>query len=813
MNKPTDRISTLLVVMLIMFAIPTCAGRGAVTESTGTDTASSGTNSGSPGLDTTPPTIPASLTVNPVNSSALNLSWLLSTDNVTNSSAMSYEICSSSTPGGCDTFTVSTAVTNGTVTYSATGLQPSTTYYFRLRARDSAGNVSSSTLESSATTQTIGSVSAPTASPIGGVYGSSQIVTLTSATVGAVVCYTTNGTTPACNASGGCAAGTAGTSATISANTWLRAVGCKAAFTSSGVPGWNYTIDVTGPAAPTFFDAGLQTLDSYYIDWSDATDNLTSSANLTYQICRSTTAGACAASWNTTYTTSAGVTNYTMTAFSNGTTYYFQVRAVDQVGNTGTPTVEISLTTRVPITAQWARMNSSGLDKAFFTAVATDSSGNIYAAGEQAGSVEFTYGTGVSATGTGAPGYKCATLVKYNSAGVAQWVRVINSSNAFSGSGVFRVAIDNSGNILVAGVASSNYTYAFGSGVNLNPAAQYSSNAFLAKFASNGTALWATGAAVSSDITYFRGLAVDSSNDIFVVGLQYGNSTVDYGSGVTITAPSGAPSTAILLKYSASGVPLWGRGVASASDHTSFQDISFRPDGTLIAVGSANGTGVTTYGAGVSVTGKSTSYNPVIVKFDGAGSPIWAKTTISGTDGAYYSRLAVESSGNIYVTGSKEGSALMNFGNGITMTNQNSSRNAILLKFDSTGNALWAQTGSTTTATTYFSGVAIEASGNVIVSGGQWSNANIHFGNSVSLRGGSTYGNPSIIRYSPTGNPLYGRTTIADSNNAYFDGLALDPSGNIFAVGGISGTISLGNSVYAWGPWVGDYSPVLVKYQ
>ncbi|BCJ74274.1 hypothetical protein CS0771_38180 [Catellatospora sp. IY07-71] len=90
----------------------------------------------SPGADGYPPTIPANLTASNVTSSAATLTWTASTDDT---GVTGYDVLRAVGPSG-GTFTqIGTAT--GT-TYTATGLQPSGTYRFYVRARDAAGNVS-----------------------------------------------------------------------------------------------------------------------------------------------------------------------------------------------------------------------------------------------------------------------------------------------------------------------------------------------------------------------------------------------------------------------------------------------------------------------------------------------------------------------------------------------------------------------------------------------------------------------------------------------------------------------------------------------
>jgi hypothetical protein len=87
-------------------------------------------------LDTSPPTAPTSLTAATISSSEIDLSWTASTDNVAVTSYL-IEQCFGV---GCSSFAqIGTAT--GT-TFSNTGLTPSTSYSYRVRATDAAGNLS-----------------------------------------------------------------------------------------------------------------------------------------------------------------------------------------------------------------------------------------------------------------------------------------------------------------------------------------------------------------------------------------------------------------------------------------------------------------------------------------------------------------------------------------------------------------------------------------------------------------------------------------------------------------------------------------------
>ncbi|GAA4990909.1 chitodextrinase [Nonomuraea thailandensis] len=88
------------------------------------------------GGDTSPPTAPAGLAASATTSTGTTLTWTASTDDT---GVAGYEILRAAGATG-GTFTQ--AGTSATTSYTDTGLTPSTTYRYQVRARDAAGNTS-----------------------------------------------------------------------------------------------------------------------------------------------------------------------------------------------------------------------------------------------------------------------------------------------------------------------------------------------------------------------------------------------------------------------------------------------------------------------------------------------------------------------------------------------------------------------------------------------------------------------------------------------------------------------------------------------
>jgi lysophospholipase L1-like esterase len=95
------------------------------------------------------------------------------------------------------------------------------------------------------------SVANPSISPGTNTYNNDQTITITDATSGATICYTTNGSTPGAATPGTCDGGSttySGTFSVTATGTVVKALGTKAANTNSSVVSATYTLTVATPA-------------------------------------------------------------------------------------------------------------------------------------------------------------------------------------------------------------------------------------------------------------------------------------------------------------------------------------------------------------------------------------------------------------------------------------------------------------------------------------------------------------------------------------------------------------------------------------
>lgn len=483
------------------------------------------------------------------------------------------------------------------------------------------------------------------------------------------------------------------------------------------------------------------------------------------------------------------------------TEYVYRVRATYPEGESAWSD-SVSVTPQV---AAWAEVPSAvpsgpGTGSSFMS-VAGDVAGNVYAAGYQYGTGSYTYGDqSIAGTASQNP-----VLVKYDSSGTAQWARTISAGTQWVD--VYSVASDDSGNSYIAGQQSGTGTYTYGTqsatGVSTN-------NPIVVKYDPSGTALWARTISAGANSAWFDGVAVDRFGNVYVVGLQYGTGPYTYGS-VGLTGPAGV--NPVLVKYDSSGTALWARTIGSGTAGASFTGVALDGDNVYV-VGEQSGTTTNTYGT-VSVTGVVPNDNPVLLKYDSDGNAQWARTLTSGGNDATFASVAV-TSGRVAVVGQQEGDQPYTYGIHV-VPSPSISGSPVVVLYDTAGTALWARGLTAGPGTAWFRGVAIDDDGNVFVAGSQGGGNQTYTYGTIDIANASSMTGVLVLRYSATGEVLWGRTSTAtpEHRDTSFRGVVVDGSGGVIAAGSLDSSLS--SITYSFGNetavGLGDsFDAVVVKW-
>jgi uncharacterized delta-60 repeat protein len=244
-------------------------------------------------------------------------------------------------------------------------------------------------------------------------------------------------------------------------------------------------------------------------------------------------------------------------------------------------------------TAGIARYNGPGNSSNQAKAIAVDSLGDVYVTGGSVGlSGDLDY-----------------TTIKY-SAGRELWVARYNGPG--SADDAEAIAIDNAGNVYVTG-----WSYASPNSSNTDYAT--------IKYNSAGEQQWVARYNGPGDgFDEATAIAIDGSGNVYVTGDSWGSAgNLDYAT----------------IKYNSAGEQQW---VASYSGPGSYADVA-----TAIAVDNSGNVYVTGYSAGL-----SGNFDYATIKYNSAGEQHWVARyngPRNNDDSAY--GIAVDSSGNVYVTG------------------------------------------------------------------------------------------------------------------------------------------------------------------
>ena len=378
-------------------------------------------------------------------------------------------------------------------------------------------------------------------------------------------------------------------------------------------------------------------------------------------------------------------------------------------------------------TKQWTKqLGSSGLDSA--NGITIDSSGNVYVTGVTFGGLDWNTSAGANDL----------FVVKYNSSGTKEWTEQLGSASSDYANGV---ATDSSGNVYVAGV-----TYG-----GLDGNSKGNSDLFVVKYNSSGTKQW-TKQYGTDRYDEARGVATDSSGNVYVVGGTKGNLNGISNSGRT---------DAFVIKFNSSGTKQWTKKLGTWQNDLA-NGVATDSSGNFYVTGF-------TY---QDMDGNTSAGNAdlFVVKYNSSGTKQWTKQL--GTSKHDRARgVATDSSGNVYVTGDTYGGL-----DGNTNAGYN---DLFVVKYNSSGTKQWTKQMGTS-STDLANGIATDSSGNIYVTGGTYGG----------LDGNTNAGNSDlfVVKYNSSGTKQWTKQ-LGSSSRDYDYGVATDSSRNVYVSGDTYGRL------------------------
>jgi uncharacterized membrane protein YdjX (TVP38/TMEM64 family) len=361
-------------------------------------------------------------------------------------------------------------------------------------------------------------------------------------------------------------------------------------------------------------------------------------------------------SWSTYLGGSDVDLSYAVALDSSGNAYI-----TGTAGSTDFPTVNpIQGTKAFDWDVMVAKINSAGTAIVYSTylggdgfneyglAIAVDPSGNAYVSGGT-NSTDFPGVTGGSIQSTygGSGPYRDAFAVKINAAGSAiLWATYLGGSGDDMSYGI---AADSSGNAYVAGYTES-ASLPWISGSAIQPTYGGNTDGFVIKIDSSGANVWATYLGTSGG-DMLEPIRLDSSGNVWVGG------STDSSSWPGVTGSSLQPTYAgnsdgTLTEISAAGTAITYATYLGGSDSEDLRGLAFDSSGNVYVCGTTLSTsfpGVT--GSSIQPSNAG-SYDIYVTKLNSTATSITWSTFLGGSDYDLTSGLGVDSSGNVYISGS-----------------------------------------------------------------------------------------------------------------------------------------------------------------
>lgn len=246
----------------------------------------------------------------------------------------------------------------------------------------------------------------------------------------------------------------------------------------------------------------------------------------------------------------------------------------------------------------------------------------------------------------------------------------------------------------------------------------------------------------------------------------------------------------ILLKsqYSIAQSPswLWAKSAGGTNNDYGY-DISADINGNVYVTGFFDSPTLT-FGATILTNAGSSGSDIFTVKYDASGNPLWAKSA-GGTGEDRGKSIATDANGNVYVTGYFESTSIT-FGS-ITFNNLGSAA-VFIVKYDSSGNVLWAKSAGDNGWNEYGYGICTDTGGNVYVTG-SFSSPFLTFG-STTLTGTGVC-DMFTVKYDASGNVLWAKSAGGSDTDEGLS-IAADVSGNVYVTGAFaSSSINFGSTM------------------
>jgi hypothetical protein len=372
----------------------------------------------------------------------------------------------------------------------------------------------------------------------------------------------------------------------------------------------------------------------------------------------------------------------------------------------------------------------------------------------------------------------CFVVQSTNAQQLFEWARAISGDGAIN---TYSIAVDSKVNVLSTGWISSTIDFDPGSSV-FNLTSTGGDDIFITKIDSTGSFVWAKTVGGPNVNQKGNSIAVDSHDNIFIIGHFIG--TIDFDPGPSIYNLTASGISGFAMKLNSQGDFLWAKSFGNYAAYSAAIDKS---DNIAITGMFSD---LQDFDPGPGTTNLLSTNNSVdgyILKLDGQGQFVWAKQ-IGGskTDKSY--GICVDKNGNYLITGTLNELCypLDPLYSGNCLVTPNDYNDSIFIsKFNTSGNLQW---------TKYFVGdstnvgqaITSDLQGNIYSTGRFWGNVDFDPGPAVYNLQALNEGDGYVVKLDINGNFLWAKNFHTQSTSFYLNsgiGIVTDFFGNAYITG------------------------------
>jgi len=339
--------------------------------------------------------------------------------------------------------------------------------------------------------------------------------------------------------------------------------------------------------------------------------------------------------------------------------------------------------------------------------IAVDSSDSVYATGQTNGVFPTTSGAYQTIYSGGADVFVTKLAADGKSLIYSTYLGGSNDDGGFG------IVVDNTGSVYVTGDTDSinfpttvgAYQIAFGSSTF---------DTFVTKLAADGKSLIYSTYLGSGGSDGTNGIAVDSSGSAYVTGYTNGNFPTTVGAYQT-TFGGGTTNDAFVTKLATDGKSLVYSTYLGGGQDDSANGIAVDNNGNAYITGATLGNFPTTPGAYQTIYGGGA--DAFVTKLAANGTSLVYSTYLGGSRNDSGTRIAVDNSGNAYISGGTSGNFPTTVGAYQTVYGGNGADDAFVTKLAADGTSLVYSTYLGGSGNDDGAGIAVDSNGNAYVTG------------------------------------------------------------------------------------------------